>query len=53
MTLRRVIRNRRLSLEEVANYREIREQVAKELPDLIARRHERIATFEQLDDRLK
>jgi DNA-binding XRE family transcriptional regulator len=53
MTLRRVIRNRRLSPEEAAKYREVREQVAKELPDLIARHHERMATFEQLDDLLK
>jgi hypothetical protein len=53
MSLRRIIRNRRLSPEEAAKYREIREQVAKQLPDLIARHHERMATFEQLDDLLK
>jgi hypothetical protein len=42
MTLRRVTRNRLLSPEEAAKYREIREQVAQELPELIARHEERL-----------
>lgn len=37
MTLQRVTRNRRLAPDEAARYREVREQVAKELPELIAR----------------
>lgn len=47
VTLRRITRNRRLSPKEAAQYREVREQVAEELPDLIARHHERLAAFEQ------
>ena len=42
MTLRRITRDRRLTPEEAAKYREVREQVAKELPELIARHHERM-----------
>lgn len=53
MTLRRINRDRRLSPEEAAKYREIREQVREELPDLIARHHERLATFDQLNDLIK
>ena len=41
MTTRRIIRNRRLTAEESAKYKEIREQVAEEFPELIARHHER------------
>jgi len=47
MTLRRITRNRRLSPEEAAKYREIREQVTEELPDLIARHHERLIALDQ------
>lgn len=50
MTLQRTTRNRRLSPEEAARYRKIREQVAEELPDLITRHHERVATLDQLGD---
>jgi antitoxin HigA-1 len=46
MALRRLTRDRRLSSEEVEEYREVREQVAKELPDLIARHEERMAPSE-------
>lgn len=48
MTLRRVTRNRRLSPEEAAKYREIREQVAEELPELMARHDERRAASDEL-----
>ena len=44
MSLRRIIRNWRLSPEEAAEYREIREQIAEELPELIARHDERTGT---------
>ena len=50
--MKRIIRNRRLTPEEAANYKAIREQVAEELPDLIARHHERMATLDQLHELL-
>lgn len=46
--MKRIIRDRRLTPEESAKYKLIREQVAAELPDLIARHHERMATIDQL-----
>jgi len=52
MTMRRVIRDRRLTPEEAAKYKAIREQVAAELPDLIARHHERMAALDQLQELL-
>jgi hypothetical protein len=48
MTIRRITRDRRLTPEEAAKYKEIRDQVAQELPDLIARHHERMAALDQL-----
>jgi DNA-binding XRE family transcriptional regulator len=50
--MKRIIRNRRLTPEETAKYKAIREQVAEELPDLIARHHQRMATLEQLQELL-
>jgi DNA-binding XRE family transcriptional regulator len=50
--MKRITRNRRLTPEEAAKYKAIREQVAGELPDLIARHHERMATLDQLHDLL-
>lgn len=50
MTIRRIQRDRRLTPEEGAKYKKIREQVAEELPDLIARHHERMASLDQLDE---
>jgi DNA-binding XRE family transcriptional regulator len=49
MTLRRVTRGRRLSAEEAEKYRNVRQQVADELPELVARHHQRMAAREQLD----
>ena len=46
--MKRITRGRRLTPEEAAKYQTIREQVAEELPELIARRHERMATLDQL-----
>ena len=40
--MKRITRNRRLTSEEAAEYRAIREQVAVELPELVARHHERL-----------
>ncbi len=48
MTLRRIVRNRWLTPEEAAKYRRIREQVAEELPDLVARHQARTAAAVQL-----
>ena len=53
MTLRRINRDRRLSQDEASKYREFRERVGEELPELIARHHERLATFEELEGLLK
>ena len=50
MTLQRITRNRRLTPEEASKYREVREQVAEELPELVARHEERQATLDQLTD---
>ena len=47
--MKRITRNRRLTPEEAAKCKAIREQVAGELPDLIARHHERIAALDQLE----
>ena len=48
MTVRRINRDRRLTPEEAAKYRAVREQVAEELPDLIARHHARMAAVDEL-----
>jgi DNA-binding XRE family transcriptional regulator len=53
MTLRRIIRNRRLTAEESAKYGKVRERIAEELPELIARHHERLSAFDQLGELLK
>lgn len=39
--MKRITRDRRLTPEEVAKYKAVREQIAEELPELIARHHER------------
>ena len=48
MSLKRIVRTRRLTPEEAQKYRTIRAQVAEELPDLVARHHERVEASEQL-----
>jgi DNA-binding XRE family transcriptional regulator len=53
MTMRRIVRNRRLTAEESAKYHDVRQRVADELPELIARHHERVATLDQLGELLK
>jgi DNA-binding Xre family transcriptional regulator len=50
--MKRIIRDRRLTAEEAAKYKTVREQVAQELPDLIARHRERMATLDQLQELL-
>src|SRR5947208_12295768 len=44
---KRISRNRKLTCEEAAKYEAIRDPVTEELPDLIARHHERMGLFEQ------
>ena len=51
--MKRITRDRRLTPAEAVKYKEIRAQVAAELPDLIARHHERMATRDQWQDLLK
>jgi ribosome-binding protein aMBF1 (putative translation factor) len=53
MTMKRTTRNRRLTADEAAKYDAVREQVAEELPDLVARHHERMASLDQLQELLK
>jgi DNA-binding XRE family transcriptional regulator len=47
MSIKRITRDRRLTDEEAAKYNRIRAEVAKELPDLIARHHDRMASLDQ------
>ncbi len=51
--MKRITRNRQLTPEEAAKYQAIREQVAEELPDLVARHQERMATLDQLQELLQ
>jgi ribosome-binding protein aMBF1 (putative translation factor) len=51
--MKRIIRDRRLTPEEAAKYKTIRKQVQEELPDLVARHHERMAALDQLDELLR
>lgn len=54
--MKRIMRDRRLTPEEAAKYREVRKQVAEELPELIQRHQERAAALDQLEgvlDQLK
>jgi DNA-binding XRE family transcriptional regulator len=50
--MKRITRDRRLTPEEAAKYKTIREQVAEELPDLIARHHARMAVLDHLHELL-
>jgi hypothetical protein len=49
-TMKRITSDRRLTPEEAAKYKAIREQVAQDLPDLIARHHARMGALNQLDE---
>ena len=51
--MKRIIRDRRLTPEEAAKYKAVREQVAEELPDLVARHHQRMAALDQLQGLLR
>jgi len=47
--MRRIIRDRKLTPDEAAKNRRVREQVDAELPDLIARHHHRAEAIENLE----
>lgn len=51
--MKRTTRQRRLTTDEAAKYQAIRERVAEELPELLARHHERVAALDKIDDLLK
>jgi DNA-binding Xre family transcriptional regulator len=51
--MKRIIRSQRLTPEEAAKYKAIREQVEQELPELIARHHARQGLLDQLQELLK
>jgi DNA-binding XRE family transcriptional regulator len=51
--MKRITRDRRLTPAEAAKYKEVREQIAAELPELIDRHQERMAVFDQLHELLK
>jgi DNA-binding XRE family transcriptional regulator len=50
MALRRITRDRPLTDEEAAEYRKVREQVAEELPDLVARHYEHQVSLDQVSE---
>lgn len=50
--MKRTSRDRRLTAEEAAKYKVVRDQVAEELPELVKRHHERMATLDQLQELL-
>ncbi|HYH46925.1 MAG TPA: hypothetical protein VEG34_14675 [Thermoanaerobaculia bacterium] len=53
MALRRITRDRPLTAEEAAEYRKVREQVAEELPDLVARHHEHQVSLDQVAESIR
>jgi len=50
--LKRIVRTRKLTPEEAGKYKAIRASVAEELPELLARHEERMATLDQLRELL-
>jgi DNA-binding XRE family transcriptional regulator len=51
--MKRITRDRRLTPDEAAKYGVIRNQVAEELPGLIARHQERTTTLDELNELLR
>jgi predicted transcriptional regulator len=47
--MKRITRNERLTPDEAAKYQAVRKQVADELPALVARHQERMASLDQLE----
>lgn len=50
--MKRITRTQRLSSVEAAKYKDLRLKIAKELPALVERHHERMATLDQLHELL-
>ena len=48
MAMKRINREQRVAPDEAAKYKTVRKQVADELPELIARHHERMASLDQV-----
>lgn len=46
--MKRITRDRRLTSEEAAKYKQVREQVDAELPELVARHHDRTEALDRL-----
>lgn len=51
--MKRIVRERRLTPEEAAKYKRIREQLDEELPDLVARHDEWLAVLDDLQGLLR
>ena len=51
--MKRIARDRRLTPQEAAKYNTIRDQTADELPELVNRHHERMASLDRLNDLLQ
>jgi len=51
--MKRIVRDRKLTPDEAAEYKAVREQVAGELSGLIDRHHQRMAALDQLQELLK
>lgn len=51
--MKRITRDRRLTPEEAAKYKKVREQIAEELPELIERHHARMEALDQLQELLR
>jgi DNA-binding Xre family transcriptional regulator len=50
--VKRIVRDRRLTPEEAAEYQKVREQVAEELPELVRRHQERRTALGQVQELL-
>ena len=50
--MKRITRKERLTPEEAAKYRAVREQIAQELPELVGRHQQRMATLDKLQELL-
>ncbi len=46
--MKRIVRDHRLSPEEAAKFKQVRDQVASELPELVARHHDRVEALDGL-----
>lgn len=51
--MKRITRDRRLTPDEAAKCHAVREQVAEELPELVRRHHDRVATLDQVQSLLQ